>query len=88
MVTNDIEWIKTSERLPNVGEDVWVAGEMKYIHEAKYIRFVDLGWLNPSNKKETKDYFKWNTINDWYEGQEHFKITHWAEIKYPQHPLG
>lgn len=88
MVTNDIEWIKTSERLPNVGEDVWVAGEMKYIHEAKYIRFVDLGWLNQSNKKETKDYFKWNTINDWYEGQEHFKITHWAEIKYPQHHLG
>ena len=85
-VTNDIEWIKISERLPNVGEYVWVAGEMKYTHEKECTKFVDLGWLNQNDRKKTEDYYRWDTTNDWYEGQQYFKITHWAEIKYPSYP--
>lgn len=85
MIANDIEWVKTSERLPDVGENVWVAGEMKYRHEKKVEKFVDIGWLNQNNKK-TEDYYRWETYNDWYEGQQYFKITHWAEIKFPNHP--
>lgn len=29
----------------------------------------------------------WGTLNDWYEGEEHFKITHWMKIDEPEHPI-
>ena len=84
-MTNKNEWIKTSERLPATDRYVWVAGEMKYNYQKDIDRFVDIGWLNQDNEKETEDYYKWSTIDDWWEGQQYFKITHWAEIKIPHH---
>ena len=87
-MTDFKEWIKTADRLPEpyIHDYVWVAGEMKYNHEEECEKFVDIGWLNPDNEKETEDCYKWSTINDWWEGQQYFKITHWAEIKFPHHP--
>lgn len=87
-MTDSEEWIKTADRLPEpyIHDYVWVAGEMKYDHEEEYEKFIDIGWLNPDNEKETEDYNKWSTINDWHEGQQYFKITHWREIKYPDPP--
>lgn len=86
-MTNKNEWIKTSERLPDTDKYVWVAGEMKYNHQKDIDRFVDIGWLDSSCENANSDAIKWHTINDWYEGQEYFEVTHWAEIKRPNHPI-
>ena len=86
-MTNKNEWIKTSERLPDTDRYVWVAGEMKYNFQKDIDRFVDIGWLDSSCENANSDAIKWYTINDWDEGQEYFKITHWAEIKRPNHPI-
>lgn len=90
------EWIKTSERMPLEGQEVWVAGEMKYDFEKEMDYFVGIGWLknmyeilfNQKRLNDTPEDVKiWGTLNDWYEGQEHFKITHWMEIDEPEHPI-
>ena len=97
------EWIKTSEELPYHLGDVWIAGEMKYLRKPEYgIKedeieyFVGIGWLTDENEYRMNrschpdipdDVDRWHTLNDWYEGQEYFKITHWMEIDEPEHPI-
>ena len=88
------EWIKTSERMPLEGQEVWVAGEMKYDYETKMRYFVGIGWLHDIHEIRLKQFNDtpedvkiWGTLNDWYEGEEHFKITHWMEIDEPEHPI-
>ena len=63
-MTDSEEWIKTADRLPEpyIHDYVWVAGEMKYDYEEEYEKSIDIGWLNPDNKKETEDYNKWSTL--------------------------
>ena len=68
-------WISTAVRMPKQFEVVLIAGRMKYDWEEEYTRFVDLGCYNG---------LEIETENDWYEGQDEFKITHWMPL--PDHP--
>ena len=76
---NKVRWIKVSDELPEFNKEVWIAGEMKYDFEEEPERFVDVGWMGYK--------YEQNTYNDWYEGQQYFKITHWAHLDEPKHPL-
>lgn len=70
------DWISVKDRLPELGEYVFIVIEMKYEYEREIETVVDIGWLN-----EDGDF---DMINDWDEGQQHFKITHWQEIVLPK----
>jgi hypothetical protein len=62
------DWISVKDRLPELGEYVFIVIEMKYDHDTQMERVVDIGWIN-----EDGDF---DMINDWNEGQQHFKVTH------------
>lgn len=70
------DWISVEDRLPKIGEDVCIVIEMKYEHEKEIETVVDIGWLNEDGV--------FGTTNDWYEGQQYFKVTHWQEIVLPK----
>lgn len=70
------DWISVEDRLPELGKDVFIVIEMKYEYEREIETVVDIGWLN-----EDGDFAM---INDWDEGQQHFKITHWQPIVLPK----
>lgn len=84
MNNNKIIWHEISKiGMPpeyNSGSVYWIAGEMKYKYEKELIFFTDMAWFHPEEKE---DVYIWQTYNDWYEGQEHYKITHWAEFEKP-----
>lgn len=89
------EWTKTSELLPEHQGEVWIAGEMKYDSDDETDYFVGIGWLADKQMYELQrkihpaapeDVNRWNTLNDWWEGQPHYKITHWMEMEEPEHP--
>lgn len=70
------DWISVKDRLPELGEYVFIVIEMKYEHEKQIETVVDIGWLN-----EDGDF---DMINDWNEGQQHFQITHWQQLVLPK----
>lgn len=70
------DWISVEDSLPDFGECVFIVIEMKYNHEPQMEYVVDIGWLNENGN--------FGTINDWNEGQQHFKITHWQKIVLPK----
>ena len=70
------DWISVRDRLPKLGEYVFIVIEMKYEHEKGIETVVDIGWLN-----EDGDF---DMINDWNEGQQYFQITHWQKIVLPK----
>lgn len=72
------DWISVKDRLPELGEYVFIAIEMKYEYETQMEIVVDIGWLNNDGD--------FDMINDWYEGQQHFKITHWQKVVLPDLP--
>ena len=82
-------WISVKDRLPNVFEEVLVAGEMRYESDAELEKFVDIGsFVNGepffnSNPRTPADVFAWSTNNDWYEGQQIYRITHWMPLPEP-----
>lgn len=84
MNNNKIIWHEISKiGMPpeyNSGSVYWIAGEMKYKNEKELIFFTDMAWFHPEGKE---DVYIWQTYNDWYEGQEYYKITHWAEFEKP-----
>lgn len=86
MENNKIIWHEISKiGLPpeyKSGRVYWVAGEMKYENEKELEFFTDMAWFHPEEKRK-EDVYIWHTHNDWYEGQQHYKITHWAEFEPP-----
>lgn len=75
----EIKWNEIEKvGLPEHSHAVWVAGEMFENEYGETGYFVARGRL---------DVDRWRAANDWYEGQGYFKITHWAEIITPKHPL-
>ena len=70
------DWISVNDRLPELGEYVFIVIEMKYEHEKEIETVVDIGWLNEDGV--------FDMINDWHEGQQYFKITHWQPIVLPK----
>lgn len=82
-----MKWIDVNEDMPFPYDIVYVAGEMKYDYDNSVEYFTDTGWLNPQYMDGNHpDWRRWTTDNDWYEGQEYFKITHWAELPELKHP--
>jgi hypothetical protein len=73
---NASDWISVKDRLPKLGEYVFIVIEMKYEHETEIEAVVDIGWLN-----EDGDF---DMINDWNEGQQHFQVTHWQPLVLPK----
>ena len=69
------EWIPFSDKQPQIGYRVLVAGRMKYRWENKYFQFVDVAIFNIEREFET--------FNDWFEGQDEFEITHWMPLPEP-----
>lgn len=70
------EWVSVKDRLPEIGEYVFIIIEMKYKHEKEIETVVDIGWLCADGD--------FSMINDWYEGQQHFQITHWQPVILPE----
>lgn len=73
-----MKWISTKEQKPEENELVFICGAEKYDDETEYNIFTDVGCLNEDGT--------WWTDNDWYEGQEYFKILFWKLIKWPEEP--
>lgn len=69
------QWIPCSERLPQWGEDCLVTVKFKYEWEKEYEYHTDVGSYRPDGK--------WNTYNDWYEGQEYFEAIAWMPLPEP-----
>ena len=70
------DWISVKDRLPELDEYVFIVIEMKYDHDNQMKRVVDIGWRNQDDD--------FDMINDWYEGQQHFKVTHWQKVVFPK----
>lgn len=70
------DWISVKDMLPEVNEQILMVIEMKYDHESQMQTVVEIGWLNNDGSFEMG--------NDWYEGQQHFEITHWQKIVLPK----
>ena len=64
-------WISIKERMPDAKTIVIVYGQMKYAWEKDFSRFVDVA---------TYDGQCFDTVNDWYEGQQYFDIVYWMPL--------
>ncbi len=72
----EMDWISVEDRMPELGEYVFIVIEMKYEYESEIEKVVDIGWLNVDGD--------FDMINDWNEGQQYFKITNWQPIVFPK----
>ena len=67
-------WVSVKERMPEAETIVIVYGRMKYAWEKDFSRFVDVA---------TYDGQFFDTVNDWYEGQQYFDIVYWMPLPEP-----
>lgn len=74
-----MKWISVKEKLPELGDTVFICGVNKYDDETEYETFIDIGSYDYADKT-------WCTENDWDEGQEFLEIMFWKPIKYPKEP--
>lgn len=70
-----MRWIPVSERLPEIGDTVIISGKMKYKGDKDYEEFVDVAIFEVTQRFET--------FNDWYEGQDEFEIVAWQPLPEP-----
>ena len=73
-------WIKCTDRMPPEYSICLITIEMKYDWEDKVERDVDLAQYKPGEGGIDGD---WETTNDWDEGQQHIKVTHWMPMPRP-----
>ena len=67
--------------LPTDHATVILYGKLKYEHEKEYEYFIDVGeWLG---NMWSSDLERWSTVNDWYEGQQEYKIIAWMPFPEP-----
>lgn len=76
------EWIKCSERMPEMLGTYIVCGKMKYSFEKEYEYFADVAEYAPHDDNVTNS-DAWQTWNDWYEGQDEYEIVAWMEMPEP-----
>lgn len=69
------KWIPVTERLPEIGDTVIISGKMKYKGDKDYEEFVDVAIFEVTQRFET--------FNDWYEGQDEFEIVAWQPLPEP-----
>ena len=69
------KWIPVTERLPEIGDTVIISGKMKYKDDKDYEEFVDVAIFEVTQRFET--------FNDWYEGQDEFEIVAWQPLPEP-----
>ena len=78
-----MKWIKIDDKLPPEGETVIFAGFLKYDHEEEGEYITDVGSFDYEGM-DAHDGKLWNTWNDWYEGQQTYRIDYWKPL--PRHP--
>ena len=80
------EWISVKDRLPEVGDSYLVVVKYKYDHEKEYNYDTDVATYYPYDNPSAYIDERWDTYNDWDEGQQYLHITHWMPL--PQPPKG
>ena len=80
------EWIPVSERLPDVYDSYIVMVKYKYAWETEYNIDTDVATFLPYDDPDAYIDNRWNTYNDWNEGQQYIHITHWMPL--PPAPKG
>ena len=71
-------WIPVEERLPNHGENVLIIIKEKWYDKIE--RHVDIAEFRDDGGGYLD--FRWDTVNDWDEGQE-IHVTHWMPLPEP-----
>lgn len=80
------KWIPVTERLPDVCDSYLVVVKYKYAWETEYNMDTDVATFLPYDDPDAYIDNRWNTYNDWDEGQQHIHITHWMPL--PEPPKG
>ena len=80
------EWISVKDRLPEVGDSYLVVVKCKYDWEKEYEIGTDVATFYPYDNPDAYIDNRWDTYNDWDEGQQYIHITHWMPL--PQPPMG
>ena len=80
------EWISVKDRLPEVGDSYLVVVKYKYDHEKEYNYDTDVATYYPYDNPSAYIDERWDTYNDWDEGQQYLHITHWMPL--PEPPKG
>ena len=77
------EWIPVTERLPDVCDSYLVVVKYKYAWETEYNIDTDVATFLPYDDPDAYIDNRWNTYNDWDEGQQYIHITHWTPLPEP-----
>jgi hypothetical protein len=78
-----VRWIPVTERLPEVGGSYIVVVKYKYDYEKEYDYDVDVATYYPYDNPDAYIDNRWDTYNDWDEGQQYIHITHWMPLPKP-----
>lgn len=88
LITNGVtvqKWIPVTERLPEVVDSYIVVVKCKQDWEKEFEIGVDVATYDPYSDNPYIDGC-WNTYNDWDEGQQYLRVTHWMPL--PPAPKG
>ena len=71
------KWIKISDKLPPINEDVWLFDEDQGVVTGEY-------WYDDNHN--THHYF--SIGDEWFGSTSYYKVTHWQPILVPKPPTG